>query len=425
MRLLITAAHITRRTAHFPQKRQPTCQSRLGWLIASLLLVCTCPILISQAEDGQQQSPATKAVETLLPPDAWTSFRNGHANLGVATKPLPDQLELLWEFTTPDGTASTPVILNGKTYVGTLSGEVHCFDLRTGKLEWTYQSVEMVAPNDIPPGFNAPLTADENTIYVGDDFGGFHAIDRATGKRRWFFESDGEIVGGAQLVGEHVIFGSHDGHLYALQSKSGEVVWKAETHGPVNATPAIVGKHTFTTGCDQPVLRVYEIEQGTTVKEPPLGSLLLAAAASRDNVLYFGTDGGGVFALDWETPKVHWEFSIPNREQQIHSSPAVTEELVIIGSRDKHVHAIDRKTGELKWSFATRAGVDCSPVVAGDRVYFGSKDRNLYAVSLATGQEVWKYNARNAIAGSPAIAEGCLVIGCSNTNGKIFCFGKK
>ena len=380
-------------------------------LLLALIVVLTFGASQTSAADKQHES--------------WISFRNGLQNHGVAASPLPEKLELLWEFVTPDGTASTPVIAGGKTYVGTLSGDVHCFDLKTGKKAWTYKSVEMVADNDIAPGFNAPLALDDETVFAGDDFGTFHAIVRATGKKRWTFETDGEIVGGAQVVGKNVIFGSHDGFLYCFNSKSGEEVWKAETHGPVNATPAIAGKRTFTTGCDQPVLRVFNIENGTTVKEVPLEALMLAAAAVDKNLLYFGSDGGSIFALDWETPHEVWGFAFPKRSQQIRSSPALTEKHVIIGSRDKHVHCLDRKTGELKWSFQTRGRVDSSPVVAGDRVYFGSADRNVYGVSIADGKEVWKFPAKQSITGSPAIADGYLVIGTDSSDGKILCFGKK
>lgn len=356
---------------------------------------------------------------------SWVSFRNSLANQGLAAAPLPENLELLWEHETPDGSASTPVIADGKTYVGTLSGDIHCFDLRTGDLHWTYKSVEMVAKNDIPPGFNAPLALNDTTVFGGDDFGTFHAVDRATGKKKWTFETSAEIVGGAQIVGDAVIFGSHDGHLYSFDAETGEQNWSAETHGPVNATPTIVDGKTFTTGCDQPILRVFDISNGQNSQEMPLNSLLIASAGARDGKLYFGTDGGSVFELDTKKSNQGWTFSIPNREQQINSSPAVTEDFVIIGSRDKSVHCIHRQTGELKWSFPTRGRVDSSPVVAGDVVYFGSADRNIYGVSISTGEEVWSYNARQSVTGSPAIADGCLVICTDTSNGKILCFGKK
>ena len=103
----------------------------------------------------------------------------------------------------------------------------------------------------------------------------------------------------------------------------------------------------------------------------------------------------------------------------------MTEHLVVIGSGDKRLHAIDRHTGTGVWTFATRAAVDGSPVIAGDRVYVGSRDKTLYGINLADGQEVWKYNTAQPITASPAIAEGCLVIGTEAADGRLLCFGTK
>lgn len=357
--------------------------------------------------------------------EEWVSFRNGHECWGIAPSPLPNNLELLWELQTPDGVASTAVIADGKAFVGTVSGDLHCLELRTGKEIWKYRSVEEVDPNSFPPAFNAPLALSEHLILAGDDFGTFHAVDRQTGQRRWTAETDSEIVGGAQVRGERVIFGSHDGFLYCHDVDTGRQIWKVETHGPVNGTPCFSDRYTFTTGCDQPILRVIDVEEGKEAAEIEIDALLIASAAVRDGILYFGTDGGVVTALDWKKKETVWEFSVPERQQQIHSSPAVTEELVVIGSRDKHVHCLDRRTGAHRWSFATRARVDSSPVIAGDRVYFGSSDRTLYAVTLAEGKEAWQHPAGQPVTASPAIADGCLVIGTDSSNGKILCFGDK
>jgi outer membrane protein assembly factor BamB len=100
----------------------------------------------------------------------------------------------------------------------------------------------------------------------------------------------------------------------------------------------------------------------------------------------------------------------------------VTEDLVIVGSRDKKVYALDRKTGEEKWSFLTENRVDSSPVVAGNRVFFGSLDRTFYVLDLK-GNEVQKLEVDAGILGSPAVAEGCVVIGTEK--GTVYCFGKK
>jgi hypothetical protein len=63
----------------------------------------------------------------------------------------------------------------------------------------------------------------------------------------------------------------------------------------------------------------------------------------------------------------------------------VTTNRVLIGSRDKRLHCIQRTDGKPVWTFQTRGKVESSPVVAGDRVIVGSDDGRLYIVSLADG----------------------------------------
>lgn len=357
-------------------------------------------------------------------PNEWATFRNGPANLGIAAGTLPASPKLLWEVAAPDGVPSTPVIADQEVYVGTLSGDLLCLDLATGSEKWKYRTLEKEAGNTLAPGFRAPLALSTDAVFGGDDMGTFHAVDRKSGKKLWTVATNAEIVGGAQIAAEgKVIFGSHDGHLYCRQAKDGKPVWKAETRGPVNATPCLAGDFTFTTGCDQPILRVFDIKTGQQASEVPLDSLLLASAAVREDILYFGSDDGTVFALDWRKKEAVWQFAVPGREQQMQSSPAVTDALVIIGSRDKFLYAIDRRSGELRWSFQTRARIDSSPVVVGDRVFFGCSDKNLYALALADGKEVWKYPTQQPVTGSPAVASGKLVIGTESTGGRILCFG--
>jgi FOG: WD40-like repeat len=355
--------------------------------------------------------------------DQWTTFRNGPHNHGLAQTQLPLSLEVKWSLETPDGTASTAVISGGRVYMGALCGDVYCIDLKSGEVIWTYKSIDEVEPNGFAPGFNAPAAIDDSRVYLGDDQGTFHVIDRQTGRRIWTAETGAEIVGGAQFYGDRVLFGSHDGLLYCHEAATGKLIWKTETKGPVNATPCLSEKYTFTTGCDQPILRVMDVETGQQVSEIPLGSLLIASPAIWDDILYFGTGDGIVYALDWKKKSIVWQFSIPGRDQQMASSPALTEELLVIGSRDKHVYCLERGTGTLKWSFKTRAKVDSSPVIAGDRVYFGSADRTVYGLDLKTGEPVWKTGVERSVTGSPAIAQGCLVIGTDSAKGKIFCFG--
>lgn len=357
--------------------------------------------------------------------EGWTSFRNGHQQLGIAHAPLPEDLELLWERPAPDGVVGTAAIAGGRTYVGTIGGKVLCLELKTGQPVWEYRSLQTDDPNTFLPGFQTPITLSDELVLAGDEDGTLHAVDRETGKARWTFPTDGEVVGGASVIGDRLVFGSHAQRLFCLSLADGKPLWEADTQGPVNGSQAIGESRTFVTGCDQPVLRVIDLNTGQEETTIDIEGLLIATPALKGDVLYFGTSDGIVFAVDWRKKTLEWKYSDERRQFEIHSSPAVTDELVIIGSRDKRLHAIDRQTGKERWTFATRGGIDSSPVVAGDRVYFGSRDKNVYGVTLEDGEEVWKYNAAQPIVASPAIAEGCLVIGTDAADGRILCFGAK
>ena len=383
---------------------------RKQWMLMSSCFVVTLLVVTTDA---------------LPADDGWTSFRNGPQQLGVATSSLPNDLKLLWEYPAPDGVTGTAAISNGKVYVGIIGGSLLCLDLHQGELIWEYKSLQTDDPKAFLPGFQSPITLTDRLVIAGDEDGTLHAVDRQTGKPAWTFPTDGEIVGGATVVGDRIIFGSHAQRLFCVSQADGKQVWEFDTQGPVNGSQAIGDDRTFVTGCDQPLLRVVDLTTGTEETTIDLEGLLIATPALKDEMLYFGTSDGIVFAVNWKQKTLDWQYSDKNRQFEIHSSPAVTDELVIIGSRDKRLHAINRLTGEAEWTFPTRGGIDSSPVIAGGRVYFGSRDKAVYGVSISDGSEVWKYNAAQPITASPAIAEGHLVIGTDATAGRILCFGQK
>jgi outer membrane protein assembly factor BamB len=72
----------------------------------------------------------------------------------------------------------------------------------------------------------------------------------------------------------------------------------------------------------------------------------------------------------------------------VHSSPAVANGVVYVGSGDTgaythhrygNVYALDAKTGAKLWSYTTPNLVTSSPAVANGVVYVGSDDGNVYA----------------------------------------------
>ncbi len=85
---------------------------------------------------------------------------------------------------------------------------------------------------------------------------------------------------------------------------------------------------------------------------------------------YCGNYANQAVAFDVVGGKVAWTYE--DRALPFFSAPAVNDRLVLIGSRDKHLHAIERQTGKPAWKFRTGGRVEGSPIVFEDGVVFGS-----------------------------------------------------
>jgi outer membrane protein assembly factor BamB len=85
---------------------------------------------------------------------------------------------------------------------------------------------------------------------------------------------------------------------------------------------------------------------------------------------------------------VKWKFKTGGK---VFSSPAVLNDIAVIGSEDKNLYAIDIKTGREKWKFTTGGAVHSSPAICNNTVYFESLDGYFYALDFTTGQRKWKF----------------------------------
>ena len=84
-----------------------------------------------------------------------------------------------------------------------------------------------------------------------------------------------------------------------------------------------------------------------------------------------------------ETPRMH--------SDRAYHAVVVGRTLVFGNNVDNHVHALDTRTGNPKWSFATDGSVRFAPMIDDGRVYFGSDDGFVYCLNLADGKEIWRH----------------------------------
>ena len=345
---------------------------------------------------------------------AWTLFRGDRNLSGVAATVVPAELDLAWTYEAGKAITSSPVIADGRVFFGSDDHALHCVDAASGEGRWTFETEDLV---------EAPPLVLGDTVFIGSNDTFFYAVNAATGELRWKAATMDKILGGANhvRVGDRdvVVVGSYDNHLYAFDAATGDQLWAYETGNYVNGTPAIDDGRAIFGGCDA-ILHVVDVAKGERAAAVELGGdcHIAGSAAFVDGRAYFGHYGNQFVCVDVGEGAVVWTYDSPR--QAFFSSPAITDEFVVFGGRDRHLHCVRREDGEPVWKFRTRRKVDGSPVVAGDAVVFGSDDGRIYLLGLKDGEERWSYDIGAPVLSSPAVVDGRIYIGAND--GQLYCF---
>jgi outer membrane protein assembly factor BamB len=145
------------------------------------------------------------------------------------------------------------------------------------------------------------------------------------------------------------------------------------------------------------------------------GGKIYSTARAFNNAIYFGSEDRHVYALDSKTGSLLWKFETG---AAIYSSPAISENKLFILSMDGNLYALSTK-GKLLWKFKTGGEkifdtwdyYQSDPIVRGDTVYFGSSDYNIYAVKASSGKLCWQYKTGGMVHASPVLKNDSLFIG--------------
>jgi outer membrane protein assembly factor BamB len=221
------------------------------------------------------------------------------------------------------------------------------------------------------------------------------------------------------VIGDRVLIGSYDEHLYCLSARNGSLLWKFKTNGPVHSTPGIADGMAFIAGCDE-LFRAIRISDGKEVFNVSSGAYTGASPALRGGAAFYGTFDNEVLGVNLGERKIAWRYEHPQRKFPFYSSAAVTGTRIVLGGRDKLVHGLT-VDGKSAWTFATRARVESSPAIAAGRVFVGSNDGRFYVLNLTDGAKLWEFDTGAPLSASPAIANGRIIIG--SQDGRLYCFG--
>jgi outer membrane protein assembly factor BamB len=242
----------------------------------------------------------------------------------------------------------------------------------------------------VPGGFpfyivpkSAPVLVDD-VIYRGCDAAKMQAFDAATGNIIWEYQATGAAarkgIWSTPAVHEgKLYFGAYNGVVYCLDASSGEEIWTRSYGEWVGASPIVVPRH---------------------------------------DLLYIGLEyerpwaKGGLCALDVHTGEKAWERLVHNFQ---HGSPSYWQggDMILWGSADHEMLALEAKSGKPVWSFATERSVKYASAIDEARgiVAFASFDKNVYVLDLKTGSKLGAWETGEICYTTPLILGNKLFCG--------------
>jgi len=130
--------------------------------------------------------------------------------------------------------------------------------------------------------------------------------------------------------------------------------------------------------------------------------------AVSEGVVYVSSYDHNLYALDAKTGKFLWKYAT---DGGLASSPCVWKDRVFVGSEDRLLYCINTQTGRIVWTCPTQGCVRSSPRVEYNHVFFGSDDHHLYAVNVQTGRVAWKFEVEGAVRSRPAVGDEAVYFG--------------
>ncbi len=232
---------------------------------------------------------------------------------------------------------------NSERPPGRLEGEVIAFATGFGKIRWRTR---------LGPTESSPLVAN-GRVYVGDWRGRVYALDERNGRVRWTFQAQGRIKGAVTASGNRLYVGTYDGHLYALNATTGKQIWRTRSQdrlggrGQFYSTPAAAYGRVYI-GSTDGKLYSFGATSGQLRWSHGTGDYVYSSPAVWRRKVYVGSYSGRFYAFDAATGDIVWQF---RADGEISGSPTILNGVVYFSTLKERTYALDARNGKRLWTF--------------------------------------------------------------------------
>ena len=373
----------------------------------------------------------------------WTSFMGGPSHNGVTSDTLTPPLVLNW--IAPSGGTidlASPIVAEGKVFISikdrNSSGPngVLAIEAATGARVWFAETATAV--NHSPAFYRGRVIAQE----MG---GRIHAFDAKDGHELWYYDckdADFRWLYGAPAIANGRVYAGSSKWFAALDAETGREIWhnsdgadwiSSYCSPSVSSDKVLNGGNWLTINKKRHGIYGMDIANGKILWGCDCEGVHGGATIERDN-FYFNDIEGNFCIGSLAKGEILWKYAmIPEKGRYNNNwspvTPAIKGDVVITGSSDGTVYAIDIKNKEKLWEFKTGSSMfRCaayitnyvsllsSPTISGNLVYIGSGDGRIYALDIKSGEKKWEYDLGVPVLSTPAISGNMLFVGAYDGN---------
>ena len=447
-------------------------------LLIAIILFCLISVTFI-VDNEPAQIVSSKRFDTtstpMLPPlmtphsrvnDTWQMFSHDINHTSNTTSGAPITTNVLWSNITGSigEIYSSPIISDGRVFVGTRSSYLYCFDEETGEKLWARYFTR------VSWGVCGSATCVNGNVYIGSEDNNIHCLNPINGNTIWKYPTGGAVYSCAAVVGGRVYVGSVDRYLYCLNEATGNLIWKYETNRSsygyqdygISSSPVVTNNRLFFGACDGNLtcLPLNDPNSDGLINhtekywEFDTGCYIYASPTVYDGKVYIGTGSYSkmagapaiykIFCLDETTGNKIWEYTAGS---YILGTPSIAYDKLYIGSLDGKLYCLPAtdpdsngiiSESEVIWKFDAKNELWGSVTIAQERVYFGSGvpywesgngDYRVYCLPIndpnkdgiiSSSEVIWSYKMNGGVLTSPAIVNDKLFI--STYDGYVYCF---
>lgn len=306
----------------------------------------------------------------------------------------------LWTFKCEDEIRASPILYQGKVFIGSYDYNLYALDAINGSFVWKYPTEGGVVTR--PAVY-------ENEIFFGSEDGNLYVLNVRTGKLLWTYSTNGPVRSSPRIAEELVVFGSDDHRLYVLSIPHSRALWTFPAADAIRSTPLIAQERIYV-GCESGDFYCLDL-RGELKWRQQARRAITASPILVGQALYFPSLDGMLYAMEARTGWMLWRFRMAKGSI---TTPANAENLIFVGSADGHLYAVDIRTGREAWRFRTEHQVSGSPTVYKDAVYFGSADGMFYCLDARNGRLRWQFQTGGPITSAPLIYDDIVYIGSAD-----------